>query len=266
MASPRLLSRILLAWLLAAVPLAHGACIPLRFGYSDQARPPYYLGDGPNIPQPAGVLIDQMRAAVAAAGFGCPPQLVRLPPARLRYALTTGDIDVAPLSETAEYPPEIAIPRDRNGAADTRRAMGYELVVLVRAQDKIPADASPMAWFKGKTLGVPQGSVTALHLRKQGLTIDDGARDIGRNIEKLKLGRIDGVVVAAAKPGHLEALLKPYRGEIVRLPQSLLTTRAWLAFNQRYYAQHTEQAEALWTWLDVQRDRLDVLVQKYRQD
>jgi len=266
MTPQRLLSVILIAWLTAAAPLAHAACTPLRFGYPDQARPPYYLGDGPNIPASAGVLIDQVREAVIAAGFGCAPQLVRLPPARLRHALASGDIDLTPLVETAEYPPEIVIPLDKNGAPDIRRAMGYELVVLVRAQDYIPPGANPVLWFKGKTLGVPQGSLTASRLRELGLAVDEGARDVARNIEKLRLGRIAGVVVPVARPGHVEALLKPYHGEIVRLPRSLLNSRAWFAFNQRYYAQHKEQAEALWNWFDANRDRLDALMQKHGKE
>jgi hypothetical protein len=158
------------------------------------------------------------------------------------------------------------IPLDRNGAPDIRRAMGYELVVLVRAQDHIPPDANPVVWFKGKTLGVPQGSLTAPRVRKLGLAVDEGARDIARNIEKLRLGRIDGVVVPVAKAGHVEALLKPYHGEIVRMQQSLLNSRAWFAFNQRFYAQHKEQAEALWNWFDANRDRLDSLMQKYGKE
>jgi len=98
-----------------------------------------------------------------------------------------------------------------------------------------------------------------------GLTIDDGARDLDRNLAKLKLGRVDAVVVSLVKPAHLEATLKRYGGSIVQLQQPLINTRLWMAFNASYYRAHPEQVEALWTWLDVNRLHLGDFVTKYRQ-
>jgi ABC-type amino acid transport substrate-binding protein len=262
----RLLHCILIVGSLAAAQLASAACIPVRFGYPDQNRPPYYMGDGPTVPEPAGATVDLMRDAIVAAGFGCPPQLVRLPPARLRLALSMGDIDFMAMGEMATYPPEIAIPRDRNGAIDFKRAMSNELVVLVRAGTTMPDGVTPLAWFKDKTLGTPQGSSMARQLRDQGLTVDDGARDIERNIEKLKLGRVDGVVVSTVKAGHVEAILKRYHGEIAQLSQPLIVTRLWLAFNRTYYLAHKDHVEALWTWIDANRGRLGYVMQKYSKD
>lgn len=266
MARPRLLAGILIAWILVAAQAANAACIPVRFGYPDQNRPPYYLGEGAAVPEPPGATVDLMRDAVAAAGFGCPPTLVRLPPARLRLELASGDIDFTPLGEMPSYPPEIALPRDKHGAIDYSRALGNQLVVLVRAGDHVPETTNLMAYFQGKVLGAPQGSTYVARLRQQGLAIDDGARDIERNIQKLKLGRIAGVVVSAVKPGHVDSILKRYRGEIVQLPQPLVNTRLWLAFNQAYYQAHKEQVEALWTWIDVNRARLGYVMQRYSKN
>jgi hypothetical protein len=75
------------------------------------------------------------------------------------------------------------------------------LVVLVRATDKLPASTNPMSTFKGRVLGAPQGNSFITRLRESGLTIDDGGRDLDRNIEKLKLGRVDGVVVNVGVAG-----------------------------------------------------------------
>jgi len=261
MSRSRLLFFFLLAWTLNA----SAACTPVRFGYIDQNRPPYYMGDGPNIPEPPGATIDLMRDAVQAT-FGCHPALVRLPPARLRLALTIGDIDFTPLGEMPVYPPEIAIPRDKRGEPDYGRALGNQLVVLVRARDNIPAGANPLAYFQGKVLGAAQGSAYTARLREQGLTIDDGARDVDRNIEKLKLGRVAGVVVSAVKPEHIDAIVKRYNGEIMQLPQPLVSTRLWLAFNEKYYETHRAQVEALWTWIDMNRAHLGYVMQRYGKD
>lgn len=250
----------------ALIPAAATAtCIPVRVGYMDQHRPPYWLGEGADVPDPAGAAVDLMRDAVLGAGFGCAPTWVRLPIARLRVALAAGDIDMAPLGELPSYPPEIALPRDKAGNIDLERAMHNALIVLVRAGDKLPASTQPMQHFKGKLLGVAQGQSYAGRLRDAGLTIDDGARDLERNLEKLRLGRIDGVVVAAVSPEHLKATLARYKGAVVQLPQPLLNTRVWLAFNDTFYRAHPAQVEALWTWLDVNRHRLGYVMQKYRK-
>jgi hypothetical protein len=249
----------------AAASAASAVCIPVRVGYVDQNRPPYWLGDGDKVQDPPGAGVDLIHDAVIGAGFGCPPILVRLPTVRLRVALAAGDIDMTPLGEMASYPAEIALPRAKDGSIDLNRAMHNSLLVLVRARDKLPANTNPMQYFRGKTLGMVQGNGNAPRLREAGLTIDDGARDLERNIEKLKLGRIDGVIASAVSPAHLATTLARYHGEIVQLPQPLVSARVWLAFNQTFYLAHRTQVEALWTWLDVNRSRLGYVMQKYRK-
>ena len=241
------------------------ACIPLRIGYIDQHRPPYWMGEGEQVPEPPGAAVDLMRDAAQAAGFGCAPTLVRLPPARLRVALANGDIDMSPLGEMPAYPAGIALPRDKKGNIDLERAMHNTLVVLVRARDKLPPTTDPMQYFKDKVLGVALGQSYTARLREAGLNVDDGGRDLERNIEKLRLGRVDGVVAAAVVPKHLKLMLDRYKGAIVQLPQPLISTRVWLAFNESYYRAHRPQVEALWTWLDVNRSRLGYTLEKYRK-
>lgn len=264
----RYVLRCLFLTLLALqAPLAQSAagCVPLRVGYIDQHRPPYWLGEGEVVPEPAGASVDLIRAAVKGSGFNCPPTLVRLPAGRLKMALESGDIDMTPIGEQASYAAEIALPRDRDGNVDRNRAMPSTVVVLVRAKDRVPRDINPLEYCRGKMLGASQGSGYNRRLREMGLTIDDGARDLDRNLAKLKLGRVDAVVVSLVKPAHLEATLKRYGGSIVQLQQPLINTRLWMAFNASYYRAHPEQVEALWTWLDVNRLHMGDYVTKYRQ-
>lgn len=257
---------ILVTLALLAAPVADAAdCTPLRVGYMDQDRPPYWLGEGEQVPEPPGAGVDLIRDAVAGAGFGCPPTLVRLPAGRLKVALAAGDIDVAPLGDMDSYPPELALPRDRNGNVDLSRAMGNTLMVLVRSADALPPGTDLLQYFHGKVLGAPQGAAYVARLRVAGLTIDDGARDLARNIVKLKLRRVDGVVVSLVAQRHLAVMLARYHGAVIALPRPLLSTRVWLAFNQQYYLAHRERVEALWTWLDVNRGKFSYVMRKYRK-
>jgi hypothetical protein len=258
----------ILLMLAVAAPLAPAVaaeCVHLRVGYMNQHRPPYWMGDGDKVADPPGASVDLIHDAVIAAGFGCEPTWVRLPVARLKVALAAGDIDMTTLGELAYYPAEIALPRDKVGNIDLNRAMHNTLVVLVRAKDKLPANTNPMQYFQGKVLGAPQGNSYVARLREAGLTVDEGGRDLDRNIEKLKLGRVDGVVVASVVPAHIKATLDKYKGEVVQLPQPMLNIRVWLAFNDAYYRAHREQVESLWTWLDTNRGRLGYVMQKYRK-
>jgi hypothetical protein len=250
----------------AAAPVQAAECIPVRVGYMDQNRPPYWLGEGDKVPDPPGAAVDLIRDAVLGSGFGCAPIWVRLPAARLKVALAAGDIDLAPIGEMSFYPAEIALPRDKAGNIDLNRALHNQVLVLVRTQDKLPANTNPIQYFRGKTLGIPMGNSYAGRLREAGLTLDEGARDLDRNIEKLKLGRVDGVVVAAVAPAHLKQALARHKGSIEQLPQPLLNIRLWLAFNESFYRAHPHQSEALWTWLDTNRGRLGYVMQRYRKD
>jgi ABC-type amino acid transport substrate-binding protein len=264
-AYPLALAALVVVLTAGGAATAADTCIALRVGYIDQHRPPFFMGEGEQVPEPPGASVDLMRDAVQAAGFGCPPTLVRLPAARLRVALANGDIDMTPLGEMTSYPASIAVPRDKNGNVDNERAMHNTLIVLVRARDKLPASTQPMEYFKGKVLGVSQGLTSTARLREAGLTIDDGGRDLDRNIEKLRLGRVAGVVVSTVLPAHLKLTLDRYKGAIVQLPLPLLSTRVWLAFNDTYYRAHRPQVDALWTWLDVNRSRLGYTLEKYRK-
>ncbi|WP_229255915.1 substrate-binding periplasmic protein [Duganella fentianensis] len=256
----------LLLLLVLQAPLAYsgGACVAVRVGYIDQHRPPYWLGEGEVVPEPPGASVDLIRAAVQGSGFNCPPILIRLPAARLKMALEAGDIDMTPIGEQPSYSHEIALPRDRDGNVDRNRALRNTLVVLVRSKDKVPANTNPADYLRGKTIGASQGSGFNPRLREMGLNVDDGARDLDRNLAKLKLGRVDAVVTNLVKPGHLDATLKRYGGSIVQLQQPLINSRLWMAFNANYYRAHTEQVEALWTWLDTNRLHLGDYINKYR--
>jgi ABC-type amino acid transport substrate-binding protein len=259
----RLICIVLLLFSAAHAANAHSACAPVRIGYMDQDRPPYWLGNGTEVPEPAGIGVDYLRAA-AHAVIGCPVQFVRLPVGRLRTALQAGEIDFLPVEERAEHPPEFALPRDRNGAIDRSRALRTSIVVFVRASDKLPADTITPRYFQGKTLGVVQGAAYAGALRDAGILVDEGARDLERNIGKLKLNRIDGVAVSLEMPGDMDQVLaERHGGEVVRLRMPLVNNNIWLATNQTYYAAHREQVDAMWTWIGTHHQQLSGMLAKY---
>lgn len=258
-----MLRHFLLILLLSCATGAESACPPVRVGYIDQDRPPYWLGSGTEIPSPAGAGVDYVRAA-AAATIACPLQFVRLPSARLRAALMAGDIDYLPVEERPEMPPEYVVPRDRSGALDRARAVRTRIIVLVRAADQLPADTPTPQYFRERVIGVPFGAPYTGLLRDAGIRVDDGALDLERNIAKLKLKRIDGVALSVSHSNDMDRIIAERHGdEIVRLRMPLFSSNIWLATNAAYYAAHKEQVEAVWTWMAAHQNELGGIMAKY---
>lgn len=249
--------------LILAAGNAAAACAPLRLGYIDQHRPPYYLGSGDTEAAPAGASVDLIREAAAIAG--CKVATVRLPPARLRGALRSGAIDAMAL-EAAESDKDVyALPLDAAGKLDVSRALRVHTVVFVRASDTALRNIDPARDFGQRWLGSNHASPLVASLRRQGFRVDDGALDTERNLEKLMRNRIDGYASSVAAPGDMDNwVAAKYGNAIVRLERPVQTNNIWLAVNKNYYARNREQVDAMWGWVaEHGRQRFAKIVRKY---
>lgn len=249
----------------ATLAAAHAgaACAPIRFGYPDQAVEPYYRGSGRLEADPPGASVELVRAVAASAG--CTMESVRLPAARLLLSLSNGTIDATPFG-IGEIPgSNIAYPRDRNGNIDRSRGLTLYTVVFVRASDKVSRDVDTANYFRSRRLGVLHGVPYAATFREAGYEVDDGARDVRTNVEKLRLGRIDGFAISLAGRADLDGeMAASFGGAIVRLDQPLRVGTVWLLLNKDYYEHNREAAEAMWTWLGEHgHSRFTELLKKY---
>jgi len=225
-------------------------CEPIRIGYLDQERPPYWLGTGSEVPAKPGASVELVRRFAASAG--CETSLIRLPVMRLKPALVSGELDFAPMDSNAKDTPGIVFPRNKDQQLDTTRALPLNIVVFVRKADGIPLKTAPVEYFHRKLLGVTLGASYKGRLQNLGLKIDSGAIDIARNFEKLRLKRVDGFAVSVTLPNDMDTFVaKKYKGEIVRLPQPLFTDHIWLAASTSYYAKHQNEVELMWSWLST---------------
>lgn len=242
---------------------AGAACSGLRLAYLDQHRPPYYLGSGSDVPEPPGASVELLRDAVAASG--CPLTLTRMPLRRLRSGLAAGAFDATPLEVLGDDVKHFAFPLDQNGKPDRLRALRLVTVVYVRAADKLPRQTNPAKYFRTHKLGAPLDSLHAAAARKAGLNIDDGAVDLVRNLEKLLLNRVDGVLVQLIEANDLDKFIASrYGADIVRLEIPLRENAIWLAFNKAWYETHQAQAHLMWQWAaDNGQSQMQRLARKY---
>lgn len=253
---------LLAATALPASALAAG-CEPMRFGYTTQHVPPYYLGSGTREDNPPGASVELVREIAASAG--CDTITVRLPPARLLLSVEAGDIDATALGGSDGIRPKLAYPLDAQGKPDASRGLQLQTVVFVRASDRIAHDVDTAQYLRGRRIGTFHGARYAALFRQMGYTVDDGGADIRANLDKLMLRRIDGFAVALASPGDMDAEVAAHYGnDIVRLEQPLRTSVVWLLLNRDYYERNREHAEAMWNWLGTHgRKRFAELLKKY---
>lgn len=253
------------ALLLATAASSSLACQPLRVGYTDQNRPPYYLGSGGDLPDPPGASVELMKEIVEAGG--CRVQLVRLPLMRIRSSLESGAIDAAPVDPSAKDNEVLAFPRDRNGRPDGTRALTIYNIVFVRSADKLPPDTDPTTWLRGRTLGVVFGAHYAADLRKLGLNLDDGAKDVTRNLDKLMRRRVDAFVTTLTQPNEMDGFVASQFGDsIVRLEKPIRLSYVHFAVNREYYERNKEKVDAMWRWVGTSgRQRFDQLLKRYEK-
>jgi hypothetical protein len=226
---------------------AAAACEPIRIGYVNQERPPYYLGAG-TVPAKPGASAELFQRF--AGSVGCEASLRRLPVNRIIPSLAAGQLDFAPLDSSSKDIPELAFPRDKHNQLDFARAVPINIVVFVRSADQIPPATEPAKYFQGRLLGVTLGATYRTRILNLGLKIDSGAVDVTRNLDKLRLSRIDGFAVSVTSPGDMDSYVaQKYKGVIVRLTQPLFTDHIWIAASASYYAAHPAQVEKMWTWL-----------------
>lgn len=235
----------------------------VRVAYPDRDRAPYYLGNGAAVPALPGAGAELLRQAVRATG--CMPELVRLPPARIKLALTNGSIDFALVDLRDGEAPYSALPTNAAGVPDTRRGMRLTAVVYVRTVDGLPASTNPRDYFRSRTLASNQASSLGDQLRAEGYKIDDGAADAYSNMDKLVMRRVDGFTIAVSNLDAADPVVAArYGANLIRLPLPLRTSTAWLSASTSYQHQHADQVENVWSWWgDNAARRLAELVKQY---
>lgn len=243
---------------------AHAAepCKPVRVGYSDRERLPYYVGNGVVVPAKPGALVELLQEAVRSGG--CQPVFVRLPAARVRMALASGTIDIAPTYTPGDAQADYVVAM-AGGEPDTRRALRSMSIVFVRAEDQLPATTDPMEYFKNHVLAANQGTMLASQLKAAGLQVDDRSVGSDSNFDKLRLKRVAGFTVAVLTLSALDPYLAAQHGKkLVRLDKPLGVSHVWLGANRNYYQRNREQVETTWNWLGAHgAQQIDALTRKY---
>jgi hypothetical protein len=201
---------------------------------------------------------------MAVNQIGCAAQLVRLPTARLKFALANGSIDMAPVDLRDGERPYSALPLDL-GVPDTRRGIRVLAVVYVRVIDGIPSETDPRLYFRNHKLAAIQGAPLGEQLRDEGYVVDSGAADAYGNFKKILLNRADGFVVSIANVDAMDSMvIANYGDQFLRLSKPIRASTVWLSASNNYYRQHVDRIEQLWNWWGSNAaSKLSELVKNY---
>lgn len=225
--------RLLLSLLLTLACDAHA--LTLRLCTLDQPFPPHTMPDGSGVAQ---VLLRQ-----AAREEGITIENSVAPRLRCIAQLKSGEVDgvlAAFLPERMAY----GIFPMTGAVADATRALSMVRYVVYRKKgSSVQWDGSSFSGMDARPVGLQAGLAVAQRLRQTGVTVDEGAKSIAQNLEKLVRGRLQAVV---ALEGESQPLVERLGDHIEVLPKVFDANPIYLQVHPAYYAANREAVEKLW--------------------
>lgn len=234
--------RLLFSLLLPLACNAHA--LTLRLCTLDQPFPPHTMPDG------SGVAQVLLRHAAREEGITIENSVA--PRLRCIAQLKSGEVDgvlAAFLPERVEYG---VFPMAGPLADETRALSVVRFVVYRQKGGSVQWDGSAFSGLDARPVGLQVGLAVAQHLRQTGVTVDEGAKTIGQNLEKLVRGRLQAVV---ALEGESQPLVERLSDRIEVLPKAFDATPIYLQVHPAYYSANREAVEKLWNAVRRARKR-----------
>lgn len=234
------------------------AC-PFNIVYSDQASPPYYLGEGEAIPANPGIAVELL--TLAAAKMGCKIDWKRLPNRRALRELESGAVHAMLL---LSYNPERAayavypMLGDTPDPAYSLATLSYSVYVKTGSAFKwenkqfTPAQA---------LVGANAGYSAADEVRKLGLAVEE-ATSTTNNLQKLLMGRIAAYV---GQDLQVDLIIEDkHLTGVQKLPLPFSSKDYYLPFSKQFFDKSPTIATQLWKHMaEARKAHGKALAKKY---
>jgi len=226
--------RLALLALWAVTGAAHAA--PLRLCTIDHPFPPHTNPDG------SGQAQILLRRAAQESGFVIENSVA--PRLRCIAQMKSGAVDAVFSAYLPDRTAWGVFPM-AGAAADPARAVGVMRFIVYRQKGgTLQWDGRAFSGMDQRPVGVQTGLAVATQLREIGVPLDEGAKTIEQNLEKLVRGRVQAVV---ALEGETQPLIEhDYPGQIEALPKEFSLTPIYLHVRPGYYSQNREAVDKLW--------------------
>ncbi|WP_156158586.1 hypothetical protein [Pseudoalteromonas rubra] len=235
---------ISLMFLLACCQVA--AKVSVRLCYEDKHIPPFFLGNGLDVPQEnPGATIEilrQLETQVDDVQF----QFVRKPWQRCLYEIKRNRVDAVIASYRPSRQDFLAYPLNDDGSPDTLSSisrLGTCLVGMSQLQNAIAEQVYPI------NLAVPRGYSVAESVGSDKYTIlnTDSQSDA---FELVLKGKVHGTFGLCQVDGKAVAAF-PYRRQLKAVYPPLDISFGYLTFSKQFRALHAPTAQALWSSLST---------------
>lgn len=228
--------------LLCCAPAAHSAePVLLRFAYETKSVPPYFIGEGVQIPAKPGVTPELMRLLETKIP-GLKVQLQRMPWKRCLSSLQTGESDAVVASFNKErsalgqYPMKGAQP-DPAFRIDTKAYFLY-----AHANSTVSWNGRQISGVAG-AIGAPLGYSIVDDLKNQGLAVEE-SKSARQLLEKLSLQRLAAVALLE-RVG--DAMLQDGQfPQIIKHPAPLAGKEYYVLLSHAFVAKYPGMANRIW--------------------
>ena len=234
------------------------AC-PFSIVYSDQASPPYYLGDGEAIPANPGIAVELV--TLAAAKMGCKIEWKRLPNRRALRELESGPSHaMLLLSYSPERAAYAAYPMlgDVPDPAYSHATLSYSVYVksgsTVKWENRQFSPAQAL-------VGANAGYSAADEARKLGLSVEE-ASTTANNLQKLQMGRIAAYV---GQDLQVDLVIEDRQlTGVQKLPVPFSSKDYYLPFSKQFFDKSPAAATQLWKQIaEARKTHGKALAKKY---
>jgi polar amino acid transport system substrate-binding protein len=254
----RQLLRLAIGLIAGCLALVAQAC-PINIVYSDQASPPYYLGNGEQIPEHPGVAVELVN--LAAAKVGCKINWKRLPGRRALRELEAGSVDAMLLlsynTERALYAvyPMLGATPD---AAFSLATLSYS--VYVQGGQALKWDSKQFSPTPS-LVGANSGYSVAEELRNLGLNVEETPSTTS-NLRKLLMGRITAYV---GQDFQVDQVIEAaHMANLQKLPMPFSSKDYYLPFSKKFFQASPVAALQLWRQIaEVRKTHGKDLAKKY---
>ena len=251
------LLRLVVGIVMCCVVQTAWAC-PLLVVYSDQASPPYYLGDGETIPPNPGIAVELVNQA--AAKMGCKVEWKRLPGRRALRELESGTAQAMLL---LSYTPEraaYAYPMQGDAPDPSYSLATLSYSVYVKAGSSFKWDNKQFTPAQG-LVGVNSGYSVADEVRKLGSTVEE-APSTANNLQKLLMGRISAYV---GQDLQVDLAIEDKRiTGVQKMPMPFSSKDYYLPFSKQFFDKSPASVHQLWKYLaEARKTHGKALVKKY---
>ncbi len=222
----------------------------IQLAYSDVEAFPYQMGNGYEIAKPPGIAVEIL--SKAAQDIGIDISFIRFPNKRVQEYLKQGEVDGAFIFSFKKERLRMGCYPMHDGKPDRGKRIAVLSYYLYKnGHGRIQWDGQRFSGVDEITIGANSGYSIVEDLKKIGVRVEE-AKTTKQNLEKLRLGRIDGFAAQ-------DITVNPYivhekYSNIQTTGPPLKTKDYYLILSRRFVSERPEIAERLWTKISQIRD------------